>query len=335
MQAAEIEFLGITPVQLGTRTGVLLDNACMAIPKPAQSELDYFLVDVFTETAFAGNPLAVVFNTVGLRSEQMQSIAREFNLSETTFVERRSTEVEQREGVRVRIFTTEEELPFAGHPTLGTASVLRLAAPETVQQNTITLALNVGAVPVRFAAEGLFGEMTQRDPEFGAELEANEVARLIGLAEDDLDPVLPPQIVSTGNPFAIVALKLHDSLARLNVSQQQATDWLRSRGARWFYVLAPTGEDEPAWRARMQFNGGEDPATGSAAGCAISYLVDRGAVPSGLRVHLRQGVEMNRPSDLFLSAKIQGKAAQQGAAKVREVCVGGSTVLVAKGRLFL
>jgi len=308
----------------------------MAIPtRPTQIELDYFIVDVFTETALAGNPLAVVFNTVGLTSEQMQSIAREFNLSETTFVERRSAEVEEREGVRVRIFTTQEELPFAGHPTLGTASVLRLSAPETVQQGTVTLALNVGAVPVRFAAEGLFGEMTQRDPEFGAELEAKEVARLIGLAEEDLDPAVPPQVVSTGTAFAIVALRSHHSLARLNVNQQEATDWLRGRGARWFYVLGPTSEDEPAWRARMQFNGGEDPATGSAAGCAISHLVHRGAVPSGLRVHLRQGVEMGRPSELFLSARVQGEAAQQGSARVSEVRVGGSTVLVAKGRLFL
>jgi len=299
-------------------------------------ELDYFIVDVFTETALAGNPLAVVMNTVGLTPEQMQAIACEFNLSETTFVERRSAEVEQREGVRVRIFTTQEELPFAGHPTLGTASVLRLNAPETVQQDTVTLALNVGAVPVRFALEeGLFGEMTQRDPEFGAELDAKEVARLIGLSEDDLDPALPPQVVSTGTAFAIVALKSHHSLARLDVRQQEATAWLRGRGARWFYVLGRTGGEEPAWRARMQFNGGEDPDTGSAAGCAIGYLVHRGAVPPGKRLHLRQGVEMNRPSELYLSAKCQNGTAQLGSAKVGDVRVGGSTVLVAKGRLFL
>jgi trans-2,3-dihydro-3-hydroxyanthranilate isomerase len=291
-------------------------------------ELDYFVVDVFSQTALKGNPLAVVMNTVNLTVERMQAIAREFNLSETTFVERRAAEVEQREGVRVRIFTTQEELPFAGHPTLGTASVLRLAAPETVLQDTVTLALQVGAVPVRFAGEGLFGEMTQRDPEFGEELDAKEVAHLAGLAIEDLDPALPPQVVSTGTAFAIVALKSHQALARLNVSQQEATAWLRARGARWFYVLGPTGGDEPAWRARMQFNGGEDPATGSAAGCAIGYLVHRGAVTSGKRVHLRQGVEIGRPSELYLSA-------QTRLAKVSDVRVGGSTVLVAKGRLFL
>jgi trans-2,3-dihydro-3-hydroxyanthranilate isomerase len=267
-------------------------------------------------------------NGVGLTAEQMQATAREFNLSETTFVERRPAAVERAEGVRVRIFTTQEELPFAGHPTLGSASVLKLHAPETLAGDTVTLALNVGPVPVRFAGSGLFGEMTQRDPEFGAELDAKEVARLIGLAKEDLDPRLPPQVVSTGNPFAIVALRSHEALARLQVNQQEATAWLGIRGARWFYVLGPTGGDAPAWRARMQFYGGEDPATGSAAGCAISYLVRRGAVAPGERIAVRQGVEIGRPSDLFLSAGLES-------ARVTDVRVAGSTVLVAAGRLFL
>jgi len=291
-------------------------------------QLEYFVVDVFTGVALAGNPLAVVMNSAGLATERMQAIAREFNLSETTFVERRPAAVERAEGVRVRIFTTREELNFAGHPTLGTASVFRLHAPETVKGDTVTLALNVGAVPVRFAGEGLFGEMTQRDPEFGAELESAEVAQLIGLAQEDLDPRLPPQVVSTGTAFAIVALRSHQALARLRVSQEEATAWLRERGARWFYVLGPTGGQEPEWCARMQFYGGEDPATGSAAGCAISYLVQRGAVAPGQRIHLRQGIEIGRPSDLFLSAKLQS-------ARVTDVRVSGSTVLVAKGQLFL
>jgi trans-2,3-dihydro-3-hydroxyanthranilate isomerase len=295
---------------------------------PVRSELDYFVVDVFTGTALAGNPLAVVMNTVDLTTERMQAIAREFNLSETTFVERRHAEIEKAEGVRVRIFTAQEELNFAGHPTLGTASVLKLEAPETVQGDTVTLKLNVGPVPVRFEAEGLFGEMTQPDPEFGAELDPGEVARLTGLLCDDLDPALPPQTVSTGTAFAIVPLRSSESLARLNVNQQEATDWLRQRGARWFYVLGPTGSQTPAWRARMQFYGGEDPATGSAAGCAISYLVRHGAVAPQQRIHLRQGVEGGRPSEIFFSAGMKS-------AKVSDVRVAGSTVLVATGRLFL
>ena len=295
-------------------------------------ELEYFVVDVFTQTPLKGNPLAVVMNTAGLSTEQMQAIAREFNLSETTFVERRAAEVERAEGVRVRIFTTQEELNFAGHPTLGTASVLKARAPETLEGDTVRLAENVGTVPVRFSGTGLYGEMTQRDPEFGAELDGAEVARLTGLEVEDLDPALPPQVVSTGTAFAIVALRSAEALARLRVNQQEATPWLRKRGARWFYVLGPvhdrSANGEPDWRARMQFHGGEDPATGSAAGCAIGYLVARGAVRSGTTVHLRQGEEIGRRSDLFLSA-------HQESARVTDVRVAGSTVLVAVGRLFL
>jgi trans-2,3-dihydro-3-hydroxyanthranilate isomerase len=300
-------------------------------------DLDYFVTDVFTDMPLGGNPLAVVMNTCALRTERMQAIAREFNLSETTFVERRSAEIERAEGVRVRIFTTQEELPFAGHPTLGTASVLKLHAPETIKDNTITLTLNVGRVPVRFEdhagdSVGLFGEMTQRDPEFGKELDRAEVAPLLGLAVEDLDPTLTPQIVSTGNAFAIVVLRTVQALEKLKVRQDEATAWLREHEARWFYVLAPAHDYEQGpqeqWRARMQFYGGEDPATGSAAGCAISYLVARGTVISDRRVHLRQGVEIGRPSDLFLTARNE-------MARVTDVRVGGSTVLVAKGQLFL
>jgi trans-2,3-dihydro-3-hydroxyanthranilate isomerase len=299
-------------------------------------KLDYFVVDAFTTEPLAGNPLAVVMNTCGLATERMQAIAREFNLSETTFVERRSAEIEQVEGVRVRIFTPREELPFAGHPTLGTAGVLKAEAPETVQGDTVTLALEVGPIPVRFeqstgGSAGVFGEMTQRDPEFGAELDAKAVVRLAGLEAGDLDPALPPQVVSTGTAFAIVVLRSQAALARLKVNQEDATAWLRDRGARWFYVVAPDpnqNQENTEYWARMQFYGGEDPATGSAAGCAIAYLVARGAVPSGARVHLRQGVEMGRPSDLFLSAKRES-------ARVSDVRVAGSTVLVAKGQLFL
>ncbi len=296
------------------------------------AKLGYSVVDVFTSTPFAGNPLAVVMNTCRLKPEQMQAIAREFNLSETTFVERRPAEIERAEGVRVRIFTAQEELPFAGHPTLGTASVLRANAAETVQGDTVTLALNVGPVPVRFeGGDGFYGEMMQPEPKFGDEMEGREVAPLLGLSKDDLDPELTPQAVSTGNFFAIVTLRSLSALEGLKVDHAAARPWLRRHGARWFYVLARVESRDPdsarQWRARMQFEGGEDPATGSAAGCAISYLVARGAVPSEARVHLRQGIEIGRPSDIFLSAKKE-------LARVTDVRVGGSTVPVATGQLF-
>jgi trans-2,3-dihydro-3-hydroxyanthranilate isomerase len=117
------------------------------------------------------------------------------------------------------------------------------------------------------------------------------------------------------------------------VNHDAATPWLRERGARWFYILAPAldqnqGRSQNEFRARMQFYGGEDPATGSAAGCAIAWMVKHGVAPSGARVHLRQGVEIGRPSDLFLSARA-------ASSRVADVRVGGSTVLVANGQIFL
>ena len=291
-------------------------------------ELNYFIVDVFTDTALKGNPLAVVMNTAALTTERMQAIAREFNLSETTFVERRAADVEKAQGVRVRIFTTQEELNFAGHPTLGTASVLRLEAPEVVATDTVTLKLNVGPIPVKFSGVGLFGEMTQRDPEFGEELDRVEVARLMGLRGERSRSCADATGGFDGNRFCSCCAGISGTAGAARVRQHEATAWLRERGARWFYVLAPTGEDTPRYRARMQFNGGEDPATGSAAGCAIAYLVRHGAVEPGERIVVRQGVEMGRESDLFLSAQFIS-------ARVSEVRVAGSTVLVAKGQLFL
>ena len=289
---------------------------------------DYYIVDVFTETVLQGNGLAVVFDTAGLSTERMQAIAREFNLSETAFVQRREAAIEEKEGVRVRIFTTREELPFAGHPTLGTASVLKFAMAETLRNDTVTLALKVGAVPVRFQDGTLFGEMTQRDPEFAAELDRETVARLTGLTVSDLHAAARPQIVSTGTAFAIVPLHSHEALARLRVDHENATKYLREQGGRWFYVLGPTGSLHPSWRARMQFYGGEDPATGSAAGCAISFLVRHGLAAPQQRIHVQQGVEIGRKSDLFLAADLVSS-------QVTDVRVAGSTVLVAKGLLFL
>lgn len=317
-----------------SRQAVFRDNQPMP-DTPAPRFLEYFVVDVFTDSPLAGNPLAVVMNTAGLSTERMQAIAREFNLSETTFIERRPLPQEHSEGVRVRIFTTQEELPFAGHPTLGTASVLKTIAPEILQGGTLKLALNVGTIPVRFApvnGPAIAAEMTQRDPEFGPDLDPARVARLAGLTLDDLDSTAAPQVVSTGTAFAIVLLRSLDSLANVAVDHAESDPWLRRLGARWFYFLAPVAdrseEGAPSFRARMQFYGGEDPATGSAAGCAISYLVRTAVVPSAKRILVRQGVEMGRPSDLWLAATLDST-------KVTDVRVGGSTVLVAKGSLFL
>jgi trans-2,3-dihydro-3-hydroxyanthranilate isomerase len=246
-------------------------------------------------------------------------------------VHRRDKNVESARGVRVRIFTTREELPFAGHPTLGTATAIRQLLPEYANAETVTLDLNAGQILVRFPPEpgtpanATFAEMRQLDPTFGASHDAAAVAPLLGLRAEDLAETAP-QTVSTGTAFCIVVLRSVDALGRLRVDQTASGPYLSGSGARFFYALAP--EADGLWRARMQFYGGEDPATGSAAGCAIAYLVRYGLWPSGKRLHLRQGIEISRPSDLYLSANLSGET-------VSEIRVAGSTVPVAMGRLFL
>lgn len=296
-------------------------------------QLDYTILDVFAERPLEGNPLAVFHDGRGLSDAQMQAIARETNLSETTFVlPSGDPEHDRTEGVRVRIFTTQEELPFAGHPTLGTASWLHLNHPPLAGTRELKLLLNVGPIAVKVEPRpdpdsGVFATMWQRDAEFGALHDRAEVARVLGLSESDLLENAPPQTVSTGNPFCIVALK-PDALQRLNIPQREATAWLAAKRTRWFYCLAPEAGEANVWRARMQFYSGEDPATGSAAGCAIAWLVRHGLTLSGEEVTLNQGLEIHRPSRLVVRA-----ISQNGG--VGSITVSGSTIPVARGAFFL
>jgi trans-2,3-dihydro-3-hydroxyanthranilate isomerase len=303
------------------------------LPKPTRLELPYRLCDVFTATPFQGNQLAVFEDAGDLTSDEMQRLANETNLSETTFIVRREEAVERKEGIRVRIFTTQEELPFAGHPTLGTASTIRSFFPDYAGVEKIVLDLNVGKVPVRFSAAksdggATYGVMTQRKPAFGDLHDAAEAAAALGLGPHDLLTTTPPQTVSTGLPYCVVPLGSIEVLGRLRIPQQQAAAYLEGKGARFFYCVAPVPGEKAMWRTRMQFYNGEDPATGSAAGCAISYLVAHGLAGSGEQVHLVQGVEIGRHSDLYVSA-------EKTNAGIDQVLVGGSTVPVAKGHVFL
>jgi trans-2,3-dihydro-3-hydroxyanthranilate isomerase len=260
----------------------------------------------------------------------MQRLANETNLSETTFIIRRSPEMERLRGVRVRIFTTQEELPFAGHPTLGTSACIRQYLPKYAGSDSVTLELNVGAVTVRFPEQpsngAVHGEMTQPNPVFSQMHDRAAVAQVIGVDANDLSSDMPLQTVSTGLPYCIVPFRSVDALAKLHISAATATEYLRNTDAKFFYCIAP--ELKSIWRARMQFYNGEDPATGSAAGCAISYLVRHGFAASDEQLHIHQGIEMGRPSTIDVRAKLDSDS-------VREVRVGGSTVFVAKGRFFL
>lgn len=298
--------------------------------------LDYSILDVFAEEPLAGNQLAVFHDARSLTTDEMQSLARETNFAETTFIFPADPAHEAQHGVRVRIFTTQEEFPFAGHPTLGTATWLYLNHAMLRGAETITLALNVGPIPVTFrhaqpSELGVIGTMRQNDPVFGTAHARSTIAPLLGLAEEDISPTHAPQTVSTGLPFCIVPISSLEALQRLQVAQREAQLWLGNNGAKFFYCVAPTNEKAPdaaQWRARMQFYSGEDPATGSAAGCCISWLVQHGLVASGADAVLEQGIEIGRPSRLIARASL-------ASGKVSDVFVSGRTIPVATGRFFL
>ena len=302
--------------------------------QPNPRTLPYAVVDVFAERPLEGNPLAIFPDAHSLSSAEMQRIARETNLSETTFILPADPDKELAEGVRVRIFTTEEELPFAGHPTLGTASWLYLHHPTLRGAPQIRLMLDAGVIPVSFrtpatAQPGVFSTMRQLDPTFGRIHDPAAVAHALGLTPGDLDGNLPVQSVSTGVPFCIVPLRSLSVAHRLAIPQTLARQYLANDPAKFFFCITPSHPSSDAqWHARMQFYGAEDPATGSASGCAAAYLVHHGMVPSGQEIVIEQGIEISRPSRITASAIRRGDA-------ITDVFVAGRTIPVASGHFFL
>jgi trans-2,3-dihydro-3-hydroxyanthranilate isomerase len=284
--------------------------------------------DVFTSNPLEGNSLAVFSDARGVSDAEMQSIAKEMNLSETTFILPRDPATERDRGVRVRIYTVEEELPFAGHPTLGTAFALRNGSAA----NEVVLELNVGKVPVRFEqspGQPIFGEMKQVDPVFGVMHEREAMARATGLNPDDFDPSLPIQTVSTGLPFTVTPLKSLAVIQKIRVDVQRATEYLQNTGGKFLYfVTRETVDPAAGLHARMFFYNGEDPATGSAAGCTAAWMVAHGVAAPDQRVLIEQGVEMQRPSRIFVSASRQDN-------RIVNVRVGGNSIEVLRGEVFL
>jgi trans-2,3-dihydro-3-hydroxyanthranilate isomerase len=271
--------------------------------------------------------LAVFTDGRGLSDTEMQAIAREMNLSETTFILPRQPAEELERGTHVRIFTVAEELPFAGHPTLGTAAVIHAATGA----EQVRLQLAVGVVPVTFrpGEEGTFGEMRQRDPEFGAMHDRHEVADATGVPVEALACDVPIQTVSTGVPFTIVPMQDLAAIQGLHMDVARAGDYLqRCRGGFFYWVARETVDPLAKLHTRMIFYGGEDPATGSAAGCCASWAVKHGWVASNESALIEQGIECNRASRIFVQAERQGD-------QVVNVRVGGFTVEVARGELFL
>lgn len=294
----------------------------------APRKYTFLQVDVFTSKPLEGNQLAVFTDARGLSDQQMQAVAKEMNLSETTYVLPRDPGVEREQGVRVRIFTVAEELPFAGHPTLGTAFVLRGRGVA----KEVVLHLNVGRVPVRFEetpGKPVFGEMTQAEPKFGIIHDREAVVRAAGLRDGDIDPSLPIQTVSTGVPFTIVPLRGLGVIQRLRVDLSSSATYLEQSGGKFFYFVSREVVDPSArLHARMLFYNGEDPATSSAAGCAAAWMVRHGVAKSDERLLIEQGIEMGRPSRIFVRADLHDD-------RVVNVRVGGNTVEVLRGEFSL
>ena len=276
----------------------------------------YMIADVFTDTPLAGNGLAVFTDAREIPEQQLQPLARELNLSETVYV----LPAEAGGHARIRFFTPTAEIPFAGHPTLGTAFVL--AAPLQLQE--IRLETGAGLVPVRLERDGpriVFGWMSQPLPTFERFGDDDELLRAIGVERSEL----PVEVYDNGIKHVYVTLGSEREVAALRPDL--------SRLARFDAVLGfncLAGSDK-RWKTRMFAPGGgvpEDPATGSAAGPLALHLARHGRIAFGDEIQISQGAEIGRPSTLH--ARVEGTADE-----VERVEVGGSAVVVARGEFRL
>ena len=289
--------------------------------------MKFYIVDVFAEKKYTGNQLAVFTDIGSLSDEEMQEIAKEMNYSETTFI---VSEDAKDGGYDVRIFTPKEELPFAGHPTLGTAYVLQ---QEIIQQlvKTVVLNLKIGQITVTLHYSDKDVDwlwMQQKPPTFNHVFTVEAIAQVLNLQLDEIDSRFPIQEVSTGVPFIIVPLKTQAALKRIKVNKDRYFELISNTQAKAILVFCPetyNPANNLSVRVFADYLGvPEDPATGSANGCLAGYLVEYlyfGEAQIDLRVE--QGYEIGRPSLLLLKA-------QRNQAEI-EVFVGGKVIMVAKG----
>jgi trans-2,3-dihydro-3-hydroxyanthranilate isomerase len=291
--------------------------------------MNFYIVDVFAESKYAGNQLAV-FCGAGvdeLSEAEMLLIAKEINYSETTFIRSPNP---QNGGYDVRIFTPKKELPFAGHPTLGTAFVIQQEIISKLVDQVI-LNLAVGQIPVTFnyrneSADILW--MRQKSPAFGQILSVETVANVLNLEVDEIDERFPIQEVSTGVPFIIVPLKTLASLKKAQVNLDKYFKLVETMEAKEILIFCPetySDINDLSVRVFAHYLGiPEDPATGSANGCLAGYLVNYAYFGNdAIDVKVEQGYEIGRPSLLLLQSQRKNGEI--------EVLVGGKVVMVAKG----
>lgn len=280
--------------------------------------LHFDIVDVFTDRAYAGNPLAVVHGAGALTPAQMQAIAAEFHLSETAFTLPPTTATAT---YRVRIFTPARELPFAGHPSIGASWAL--AAAGTIRGGDVVQECGAGLLPVHVDAGG--ARVAGGAPEVGADLPGDVLAAAVGLGPDDLDPALPAGVAAAGVPFAFLPVR-PDAVAR--AVPDAAAVAAATAGQTGLAVVAV----EPAGAAHLRMFGPqvgvlEDPATGSAGVALGVFLGARGVLADGwTTVTVAQGAELGRPSRLEVRVRVAAGVAV-------ETAVRGEVRMVAKGEL--
>ena len=302
--------------------------------------LEFYIVDVFAEKKYAGNQLAVFRNSKNLSDEEMQSIAKETNFSETTFIH---SDMIRDGGYDVRIFTPEAEVPFAGHPTLGTAFIIKeYILQRNVEQ--INLNLKVGQIHVQlFYNNGSLDYlwMKQINPIFGKSFSADDVAPILNIDKNDIDLIFPIQEVSTGLPYFIVPLNTLKAIQKIKIDKDKYYEFIRRNNAAIkvrdsenvvssaFFVFCPQIYDKDNdINARMfddYYGAPEDAATGSANGCLLGYLLKHNYYnKNALELKVEQGYEIKRPSLI----KIKGKVISDGEI---EVFVGGKVQMIARG----
>jgi trans-2,3-dihydro-3-hydroxyanthranilate isomerase len=301
----------------------------------------FIQVDVFTETPFCGNPLAVILDGHGLTGDQMQAIAREMNLSETTFI---LPPTDASAHVKVRIFTPQIELPFAGHPVVGTGYVLATEGllPRPAESFAIRLELGVGVLPVDITcADGAVAQviMTQRAPQFLAELPLDDVGQLargLGVeAQDLLSAGLPTQLVSTGLPQLVVPLRSLAAMRAIALELGVLHTICERYGTHSIYAftcetVTPSAQVHSRLFAPLA-GVLEDPATGSASGALGAYLVHHrvfGGEAEVIRLENEQGYEMGRPSRILIEVSRNGGT-------ITRVRVGGQVVKVMDGTVYM
>lgn len=308
---------------------------------PAKRTLKFYQADVFTDEPFGGNPVAVVTDAAGLTDEEMQKVAREMNLSETVFV---LPPGDQKAAAKVRIFTPKQEIPFAGHPILGTFHLLAALkkVPLTEPITQLHYECNIGIFPIELRAHKgqiLRVVMTQPKPEFLGRMETPDslldLAKALGMDRREIiDAKFPVEVVSTGLPVIIVPVRTLTAVRSINPNHTLITELCARFGANGIMVFTTVTVDEFSTVHTRMFAAPvgipEDPATGSASGALGAYLVQNGVVEVAITTEIisEQGYEMDRPSRIIIQVESDDDI-------IQEVKVGGEVVMVIEGTITL